>query len=258
MADVRSFALAIFANLATTALLSLFGLSLLASCLVAALLLIAALSIWIFRLTRDRDLAATRGTELTQLRKAGIVDARPSLDQISLAHQLQICRKSLDFLGVSARTIMDNAAQPAIRKALANEPSLKLRFLLFDPRETQLGEQRAQDETGTATTWTSWSQLIRSVVAELQAISIDHPGADIEVRIYKSFPVFRLLIVDHEEVFLNFYGKGVLPTALPALHLRADSVTSLASAFTGYFEECWRTAEVFVSRKLKRAGELRE
>lgn len=184
-----SLVIGIVGSLLATGLLWVWGRSWVYVAVLPAVFLPIAVSNWVYRMKRALDGALAADTELKQLRTTGVVDARPSLEQISLSHQLQNCDNSLDFLGVSARTVVDNSTQSTIRKALASRPSLRLRFLLFDPRETKLGERRAKDETGAATTWTSWSRIIGAVVAELEGIAVDNPTHQGEIALATRVPI---------------------------------------------------------------------
>ena len=175
---------------------------------------------------------------------------------MDLRQQLETCEKSLSFLGVSARTVVGAQGGQAIRAAFARTPNLKLCFLLFDPRLTAHGKRRAKDETGDEKTWDSWKGIIVSSIEGIEVLKRSLPQADIQVRIYKEFPVFRMFVVDESRILANFYGRNFLPSEISSLFLTQGN-NRLFNAYQRFFEELWGRSEVVVDANTMKAADLR-
>ncbi len=180
-----------------------------------------------------------------KLKSYGIWSIDAPHTSLNMNLQLQNCQNSFDFLGVSARTILDARGSQTIKKKIAETPNVKIRFLLLDPNEDEIGEQRAKDETGNIRDWIAWKKIISASIDELKNLKKEITTANIEVRVYKEFPVFRSITVDENFMYINYYGKGFRPSETPNLALRKKSI-SLFNAFESNFDRVWNPSTVIL------------
>lgn len=159
--------------------------------------------------------------------------------------QMENCQKNFDFFGVSARTILDAQGGQTIKKKVIDNPNVKIRFLLLDPNEDEIGKKRAQDETGNENDWTAWKQIISASIDELKTIKADINSANIEVRVYSETPIFRAITIDEETMYLNYYGKGFRPSETPNLSISKKDI-SIFNALEANFNRVWNSSKVML------------
>jgi len=180
---------------------------------------------------------------------ANIWDSK--LEKFNLLNQIQSSKKSLFFLGVSARTIMQPQIESAILQKLLTNYEYEIRCLLFDQNETAKLRRRAIEETGDPDAADEWFKAMGSTIEMILRIKkkLGAAGDRLQVRIYKSFPVFRMLIVDHELVLMNYYAKNRFPGDLPCLEIRGpQDPARFGYAFSKFFDEMWSEAELVKSQ----------
>jgi hypothetical protein len=182
-----------------------------------------------------------------QLTKYGLVrvwEARAA--KFSLSQQLLSSSKSLCFLGVSARTIMQPQVEAAIRQKLLTNHEYSIKLLLFDRNETEKLRRRALEETGDPDTAEEWAKSMTATIQMVLRIkkSLGKAGERLHIKTYRSFPVFRILIVDDNRVMVNFYATGRFPSQSPCLEVRNPSnPNSFAYCLYKHFDELWREAD---------------
>jgi len=196
------------------------------------------------------------GSRILSYRKFGLSSIHDSKKELNIISKLKTCQNGLSFLGVSARTILSAEARKSIEQAFAQNNQLSLKFLLFDPRETEFGKRRALDETGNEEIWDSWKYIILSSIEELGVLNSEGKKRKIEVRVYKSFPIFRALFVDSNTVFLNYYGKGFSPAEINCLKLTKGK-NSYYEALEKYYNELWNSSEIILSNDVNNIPNLR-
>lgn len=190
-------------------------------------------------------------------KKFGISDIQKSEVNLNLKKQLGSCESSLFFMGVSARTILTAETGRVINEAFAKNQQLSLRFLLFDPRETAKGKQRALDETGNEDIWDSWKNIILSGIKELSVLKQEGRNRKIEVRIYKDFPVFRVLLVDNKIIYMNYYGKGFRPSEMPNLMSKKNK-NNFYHAIEKFLECHWNSSEIIIDENTNLVKQLED
>jgi hypothetical protein len=194
---------------------------------------------------------------LFRYKKFGISAIQKSETHFNLKKQLSCCEKSLYFMGLSARIILTAEAGKVITKAFAKNNHLSLKFLLFDPREKAKGRQKALDGTGDENNWDNlWKNLILSSIGELSVLKKNHRNSNIEVRIYKDFPIFRFLIVDDSTIYMNYYGKGFAPSEIPNLMIKKNR-DGFYQAIEKYFECLWNSSEIILDNQTNKLENLK-
>jgi hypothetical protein len=183
-----------------------------------------------------------------QLKKYGLVRIWEARNRkFSLGQQLLTSERSLCFLGVSARTIMQPQVEEALRHKLLTNHEYVIKFLLFDRNETEKLRRRALEETGDPDTADEWAESMLATIQMVLRIkrSLGKAGERVEIRTYNSFPVFRMLIIDESRVLVNFYAAGRYPSQTACLELRnPGNTTSFAYCLHKHFNELWRDAKV--------------
>lgn len=166
-----------------------------------------------------------------------------SSHKFSLVDQMKNSKKSFCFMGVSARTILDPQVEKLIIEKLLSKNDYVIKFLVFDYQETEKLKRRALEETGEESTANEWSDLMRSIIQMLLRIKNrlgQNGGERLQIKVYKSFPVFRMLIIDDEKILLNYYAPKHFPSEMSCVELTMlkDNV-SLGNAFKKQFDEIW-------------------
>lgn len=177
----------------------------------------------------------------------GIREVNKPHTEMDLKKQLIRCKESFVFWGVSARTIINQEGVNLIRTKYFQNPNIVFKFLLLDPREDEVGKKRAKEETGNEKIWDSWKKIISGSMEELAALKNEIPKLNIEIRIYRTNPIFRMLEVDNSEIYLNFYCSNIIPTELPNFHL-IRKPNSFYYAIEKSFEDSWNISEVVLDK----------
>ena len=181
-----------------------------------------------------------------RLHKYGITNVwDPGDAKFDLAQHLGSSQRSLLFLGVSARTVMQPQVEAAIRQKLLTNHEFSMKLLLFDRMEIEKLKRRALEETGDASTAEEWAESMAATIQMLLRIrrALGAAGDRLEIRTYRNFPVFRMLIVDADYVLVNFYAKGRFPGQSPCLEVRQPAnPNSFAYGLQKHFDELWLDA----------------
>jgi hypothetical protein len=197
-------------------------------------------------------LTAFLGIHYRRVASFGVAAVRnASGGAFSLEAQIAKSRSSLSFLGVSARTIIDPEIEAVIRRKLLTNAEYTIRFLLFDSREYEKLERRAYEETGDKATAVEWRASMQGIIRMLMRIkkALGESGLRLQVKTYRWFPVFRMIIVDDSYILLNHYEKGRYPSAMPHAELTVSkNVETLGQAFKKFFEESWAEANEVVAQ----------
>jgi len=140
------------------------------------------------------------------------------------------------FWGISAKTIIhsDDFRQILVMKSRGKR---RFRFLILDP-ESEHVIKRAAEEGDTPH---GWQREIEANIDRLQQLRTQH-GLNIEVRLYDAAPVFRLIFIDSNMMYLGWY-----PMESQGVHSPLLVVTNGANSIYGpvrtLFEETWLTSK---------------
>lgn len=163
-------------------------------------------------------------------RWVGVESASPGPKR-NVEKVLNNAKHSIDFLGVTANR---TTRSPECKEALLGvaENSGQIRFLLLNPASSHL-DRRAQDEGDDAE---SWRTEIEGSVRRLKMIKDE--GANISVRFYDAYPLFRMVNLDNSTMHINWFLEGRPGHSSPELTLRVDKA-GLAMAISRHFDELW-------------------
>lgn len=180
------------------------------------------------------------GSELNQFWKIGLVGAdqevRTGIDYVKA---LSMCQNSLDFLGIGAGKLVQNQSEFKLAIDRCNREDRPVRLLLIQP--TDPGLERIAKMAGKD------PQAYRKGVMEsLRFIARlrNEDQKNIQVRLYKDFQAFRLMLINDSICLMSYYilGKGD-GSNLPQLHIvktaSALDVESLYYGFSTYFGKMW-------------------
>jgi hypothetical protein len=168
------------------------------------------------------------------VRNIGIVDLYEP-KALSTADALKKAITTCDFLGVSAKSTADSreVAAQFERLSLASSKH-KIRFLIMNPDAQKAISKRARDEQVNPQ---AWPNDMQGAIINLKTLT-DKKNIDIEIRLYDSYPLWRMVIIDNQCVYLNY--------ALPARKINSShlikldhSKNSLAHTFIKLYENMW-------------------
>ena len=158
---------------------------------------------------------------------------------------LALCKNELDFLGTGAAKL--TATGPDFEQALVrcHRAGRPVRFLLMDLGHGSPGLEEAARKEGVAP-----DEYRHRVVDSLRRIAQlrERRSLNIEVRLYKELPQFRLMFIDDAIclVSYNVYGEGDGST-LPQLHIvkrpTQRDVSSFYYPFREIFWSIWQKSE---------------
>lgn len=178
--------------------------------------------------------------ELNQFWTIGLVGADKEVHAgIDYVSALSMCQNSLDFLGIGAGKLVQNQKEFKVAIDRCNRGDRPVRLLLIHP--TDPGLERIARMAGKD------PQAYRNgVIASLRFIAQlrNDQQKNIQVRLYKDFQAFRLMLVNDSICLMSYYilGKGD-GSNLPQLHIvkpsSARDVDSLYYGFSAYFGKIW-------------------
>ena len=140
------------------------------------------------------------------------------------------------FLGVSGQFVVKTDNFRELVKQKAQQEKCHFQILLLNPDADEIVEQHAVQERYPKE---AVSFDIRQSIALLRALATECDGK-LEVWLYRDLPVFRLILVDEERAFVNFYGaKGMMGVHTPQLvFLKTDQ--SFFIPFSKFYEKVLR------------------
>jgi hypothetical protein len=177
----------------------------------------------------DSDEGAGAGKPSKRLVK---IEALPPRAMHGLSGVATIAKTSVDFCGITAGgSVGTDSFRDALR--VSASANIAFRLLLLHPA-CEAFERRAEEEEEPPEAWrlTLFATLHR-LATYRQTI-----GADISVRLTSSDPVWRLMIVDHETVYINSYlprKRGTESTQ----YVIPSNLSELTSGYRSYFSALW-------------------
>lgn len=187
--------------------------------------------------------------ELNQFWKIGLVGADKEVrDGIDYVSALRMCQNSLDFLGIGAGKLVQNQNEFKLAIERCNRADRPVRLLLIQP--TDPGLKRIAKMAGKDP-----QAYCKGVIESLRFIARlrNEEQRNIQVRLYKDLPAFRLMLINESICLMSYYilGKGD-GSSLPQLHIvktsSARDVDSLYYGFSAYFGKIWDDSQEWNSR----------
>lgn len=160
------------------------------------------------------------------------IAALPPQAMHGLSKVATTAKASVDFCGITAGgSVGTDSFRDALRASAS--ANIAFRFLLLHPASDAF-ERRAEEEEEPPEAWrlTLFATLYR-LATYRQTI-----GAEVSVRLTSSDPAWRLMIVDHETVFVNSYLPGKRGTESTQYLIPSDH-SELTSGFRSYFSTLW-------------------
>lgn len=180
------------------------------------------------------------GSELNQFWRIGLVGAdKDVLQGINYVTALGMCQNSLDFLGIGAGKLVRYPDEFKSAIDRCNREDRPVRLLLVDPGYP--GLERIARNAGRDP-----EAYRKGVIESLRFIARlrNDEQKNIQVRLYREFQAFRLMLINDSICLMSYYvlGKGD-GSNLPQLHIiktaAARDVESLYYGFSRYFGEMW-------------------
>lgn len=181
--------------------------------------------------------------ELNQFWRLGLIGADKRVSTgVDYKRSLRLCSNSLDFLGIGASKLTQEAKEFDSAMKRCNRSHQPIRFLLCDPNNLELQEiakQAGRDRE-------EYRVNVRESLRVIARQRTDR-ARNIQVRFYKRLPLFRLMLIDGWLCLATHYvfGEGD-GSQWPQLHIRRDpkrDKESLYYPFRRYFEELWKESE---------------
>lgn len=151
-----------------------------------------------------KEESSLRPPECCGLHIAGFSQVFEKANQ-SLRLTVELASRSYKFLGVSAQFVLGTQDFRELVRRKTQQEGCHFQILLLNPDSEEILERHATLEGSTKE---AVSFDIRHSIASLRQLAKECNGK-LEVWLYRDLPLFRLVLVDDERVFVNFYGaKG--------------------------------------------------
>lgn len=209
--------------------------------LILNIILAVCTRIWpLFLVISLIPIAITVGSELNQFWKIGLVGADKEVSAgIDYVKALRMCQNSLDFLGIGAGKLVEHQKEFNVAIDRCSREDRPVRLLLIQPADP--GLERIARMAGRDP-----QAYRRGVIESLRFIARLRleDQKNIQVRLYKDFQAFRLMLINDSICLMSYYvlGKGD-GSNLPQLHIvktaAARDVDSLYYGFSVYFTKIW-------------------
>ena len=184
---------------------------------------LSVLTVYLFRSLKDQADSANGKLKL-------IYNNKPDI-----AENIKGCKSSFRFLGISSKRTMSN---PVVQQKLIElgRDKGEIKILLLNP-DSEFVKNRANDENESSRAWVS---EINATVERLKNLA-NREHINIEVRLYDQYPVWRLSIMDEEEMYINFFLKGQQGPQSQMLYVKNHD-NDLFNAFLLEYERIWDTS----------------
>lgn len=175
---------------------------------------------------------------LSQLRATGTVriEEEGNLgNSMTLGKAIRNARKEVDFMGIAAKR---SVGEDELKRVLAARvgTTFRLRFLLLNP-DSPAFIARAVEEHESPDTW---RLELAATIDRLRRYRAAYQ-LDIQVKLSSSFPVWRLILIDDEQAWINVFLPEHRGTESPQHKFDAvlpDMAYGFARMFQAAWEEC--------------------
>jgi hypothetical protein len=158
---------------------------------------------------------------------------------------LQLCRNSLDFVGIGARKLTDRRVAFDAAMTRCHRDNRPIRFLLCAPSNARLIQMALQAGRPA-------NEYQENVRASLRILKLfrEERARNIEVRFYDELPVFRLMFINDDICLASHYvfGEGDgsrLPDVYIKRYAGKRDVDSIYYGFRRYFEQLWDRSHIW-------------
>lgn len=182
-----------------------------------------------------------------QLRRAGILRCYPRFEKAPRFTEDIICKKEitdLRMVGISLRSLSKDDRFINLLRKHTNKMA-RLHFLLLDPESKHLLDKAK----AMGTVAESWQADVLATIGRLHDLK-EGTKFDIQVRLYDSWPLWHMYIVNEEEAWVGFY-----PTSPQHIHdfpflLVVNCSNSIYDLFYQQFDILWSASKPIESQDL--------
>lgn len=145
-------------------------------------------------------------------------------------------QNSIDFLTISGRSIYSGG----IEELLLSKPStFRMRLLLFDWNSSEFAE-KMRDERRENDVLIELARQTGKSNAQHFLRFANGMGLDVTIKLYREYPVWRLLIADNQTAYVGYYPAGKRGYEGPMFVFSSGETASLFAPVSHYFETLWR------------------
>lgn len=163
---------------------------------------------------------------------------------LSTAKALEKTETFFYFLGVSAKSTANDKEIENQFIRMAQRSGYEIRFLLMSPSAIENIRARAKDENDDHD---AWILDMKSSIFRLKKTAERH-GLNIQIRLYDEYPLWRMVIIDKKNVFLNYalYSRKINDSPLIKMSNNNDA---LCNTFIQSFELLWNKSSTLTLEK---------
>lgn len=135
------------------------------------------------------------------------------------------------FMGISAKTLLIDEAfdREMIQKARG---SCHFKFLLLNPQSKYVKEKAIEE----GDTPIGWKNEIEASIERLHTLRDQH-HLNLEIRLFDSYPIFRIILVN-SIMYFSWYPSGRRGSTSP-MQISENINQSMYEPFSNYFNKLW-------------------
>jgi Domain of unknown function (DUF4062) len=153
-------------------------------------------------------------------------------------------RASVDFLTISGRSIYSGI----VEEILSQKPAtFSIRLLLFDWNSPEVPEkmraERRENEVMIDMARHTANSIARQFLLLAEGLNLS-----LKIKLYREYPVWRLLIADKKVAYLGYYPNGKRGYEGPMFVLNSSDSSSLFAPVSHYFDVLWKKSGKLLTR----------
>lgn len=151
------------------------------------------------------------------------------------------------FMTISGRSVFCNDVEEAI--ASRNPDLFKFRLLLFD-WDSDCFTEKMKDERRQEDMIDNAKEKAKDVAKQFLMIG-ENMRMDVQVRLYKEYPVWRIMILDETIAYVGYYPPNKRGYEGPMFSFRKTNPLGLFYPINQYFDKLWEVSSPLTLENLK-------
>lgn len=145
--------------------------------------------------------------------------------------------RSIKFMTISGRSIFTGDVEDTLREK--SRAGLSIRLLLFDWNSSWFPAKMRDERRETELDIDMARRKARTNAQQFLMLT-GMPNLDLQIRLYREYPVWRLLVVDEAAAYLGYYPAGMRGYEGPMFIFKKDHELGLFNPVNQYFDMLWQ------------------
>jgi hypothetical protein len=148
-------------------------------------------------------------------------------------------KRNVKFMTISGRSIFSGDVEEALQSSNDN---FSLQILLYDWRATDFEVKMRDERRTTEPEIERARRKAKEIAREFCDLGQQHT-LNLQVRLYKDYPIWRMLIVDNKIAYVGYYPPNKRGYEGPMFVFRKDDKESLFYPMNQYFDWVWNKSD---------------